>query len=368
MLRWLKNKLTTRQAPAAEQQLAAIAGVNDYLTPLNYQDAESSLPAVVACVEYITSSLSSLKMQLVRRDGSSKEVIYDHPIAELIRDPHPQLMGASELLALSMRDLLAYGNAIITIDSLDGEPVLTYVPWGFVTAPFREYSAGYRITYPGSNSQLVPSSRVIHLRLGGDEFIGRPVLGRSANAVALAKLVEKSTRSLFDGNGIYPTLAIKSLKPMTPTVADQARTSLEKALGGSDNFGKAMFLPQDFDLEQISPNAHHQELLGTREWHFTTVCAVFQVPPQLVGYGRFQTLANFETALKSFAYQPLGRYVRLYSDAFSRRLLPDDKDLRVELDHQHLLQSRSELIAEIKTLKEIGAINETEAKKAAGWG
>ena len=211
---------------------------------------------------------------------------------------------------------------------------------------------------------------MIHIRIGAVDggFIGRPILGRSASSVALSKLVEKSTRSLFDGNGIYPTIAVKSMKPMTPTVADQARTSLEKALGGSENFGKALFLPQDFDLEQISPNAHHQELLGTREWHFTTVCALFQVPPQLVGYGRFQTLANFETALKSFAYQPLGRYVRLYSDAFTKRLLPDERDLHVELDHQHLLQSRSEFIAELKTLKEMEAIGPDEAKKAAGYG
>ena len=123
MLNWLKSKLTTRQAtPPAEQQLAAIAGVGDFITPLTYKDAESSLPAVVACVEYITNSLSSLKMQLVRREGSSKEVIYDHPIANLIRNPHPQLMGTTELLSCSMLDLLAYGNSIITIDTLNGEP------------------------------------------------------------------------------------------------------------------------------------------------------------------------------------------------------------------------------------------------------
>ena len=370
MLKWLKEKLTTRQAPAAEQQLAAISGVGDFLTPLSYKDAESSLPAVVACVEYIVSSLSSLKMQLVRRDGSSKEIIYDHPIAELLRDPHPQLMGSSELLSLSMMDLLAYGNSIITIDTIDGKPVLSPIPWGYITCPYREYSAGYRVTYPGQDSVALPSSRVIHLRIGAVDggFIGRPILGRSQEAVSLAKLVEKSTRSLFSGNGIYPTLAIKSMKPMNPDTTERARTSLEKALGGSDNFGKAMFLPQDFDLEQISPNAHHQELLSTREWHFTTICAVFQVPPQLVGYGRFQTLANFETALKSFAYQPLGRYVRLYGDAFTRRLLPDDKDLSVELDHKHLLQSRAELVTELTSLVEKGIIEPKEAKRRAGYG
>ena len=369
MFNFLK-KLTTRQAPVAEQQLASIAGIGDFMTPLSNKDAESSLPAVVACVEYIVSSLSSLKMQVVRRDGSSKEIVYDHSVAELIRDPHPQLMGTSELLALSMLDLLAYGNSIITIDTMDGMPVLTPIPWGYVTCPYREYSAGYRVTYPGQDSVAVPASRVIHIRIGAVDggFIGRPILGRSQDSVTLAKLVEKSTRSLFQGNGIFPSLAISVKKTLTPDEAGRARKSLQDALGGSDNFGKAAFFPYDFNLLPMQPNAQHQELLSTREWHFTTICAIFQVPPQLVGYGRFQTLANFETALKSFAYQPLGRYVKLYSDAFSKRLLPDDKDLRVELDHQHLLQSRNEKIEELTKLVDKQIITTEEAKKAAGYG
>ena len=368
------KKLTTRQAPQAEQQLAAIQGIGDYLTPMSWKSATSTLPAVLACTEYIVSSLSSLKMQLVRRDEASKEVIYDHPIAELVRDPHPQLMGTSELLSLSMLDLLAYGNSVITLDTMDGTPVLTPIPWGYVTAPYRPtggYTTGYRVTYPNNDSVAVPASRVIHIRIGAQDggYIGRPILGRSSEAVELARIVENCTKSLFD-NGINPTIVLGPEKGKNMNVADvtKARASLQKELAGGNNFGKAMFLPAEMNVHQVEPNAQHQELLATREWHFTTICALFQVPPQLVGYGRFQTLANFETALKSFAYQPLGRYVKIYSDAFSRVLLPDDKDLRVELDHQHLLQSRSEKVEELEKLVSMGAINPTEAKKAAGYG
>ena len=373
MLLELFKKLTNRgQTSSAEQQLTRIAGIGDFLTPISWRQAESSLPAVVACVEYIVSSLSSLKMQVVRRDEASKEIIYDHPIAELIRDPNPQFMGTSELLALSMMDLLAYGNSVITIDSMDDTPVLTPIPWSYVSSPPYRSSpdTGYRITYGTQDSVAVPRSRIIHLRVGATDggWIGRPILGRSQEAVALAKLVEQSTKALFDSNGIFTSIAVSSKKPMNPNDVTRARESMRQELSGADNFGKALFLPPEFDVVPVEQNAQHQELLATREWHFTTICALFQVPPQLVGYGRFQTLANFETALKSFAYQPLGKYVKLYSDAFSQKLLPDEKDMRVEIDHQHLLQDRRSKIEELKVMVEIGALTPDEAKKAAGYG
>ena len=374
MLRELFNKLTKRgTTPPAEQQLSAIAGISDYLTPMNYRSAESNLPAVVACVEYIVSSLSSLKMNVIKRDDASKEVLYDHPIAELIRDPNPQLNGTSELLSLSMTDLLAFGNSVIVLGSNGDQPTLTPIPWGYVTTPPYRASAetGYRISWGKRDSIAVPRSRIIHLRVGSIDggWLGRPILGRSQEAVQLARIVESCTKSLFE-NGLAPTIVLTPIKGRNMNKEDviKARTSLQKELAGKDNFGKAMFLPSEMTISQVTPNAQHQELLATREWHFTTICALFQVPPQLVGYGRFQTLANFETALKSFAYQPLGRYVKIYSDAFSRILLPDAPDMRVELDHAHLLQSRKEKMEELKILTEMQAITPEEAKKAAGYG
>lgn len=370
MLKYLKNKLTRRQAvPPAEQQLAAIASIADYLSPLNYKESESYLPAVVACIDYIGSSLASLPVKVVRRDGLKKEIVDEHPIANLLRDPHPQLNGMPELLLLAMTDLLAYGNAVITIDTYDGRPVLTPIPWGYVTSPYREYSAGYRVTYPSRDSVPVPASRVIHVRIGCIDggFIGRSPLARNANTIALSKLVEKATASLWN-NGVYPSMIFKTTKILQDNQRTAARESLVRQFAGA-NRGQAMFLDADFNVDQVAPNSKDLEHLDQRLFGgVVQVCMIFGVSPVLIGDLRFGTYTNYSQARQAFAHETLSKYQLLFAKALTRKLLPDDDDLKVELDSSHLLQTRAEKVAEIVQLVQAGVLSVDEAKKEVGYG
>ena len=359
MLKWLK-KLTTRQAvPQAEQQLAAIAGIGDFLTPLNYKESESYLPAVIACIDYISTTLASLPVKVCRRDGTRREVVTDHPVANLLSDPHPQLNGFSELLLLSSVDLLAYGNCIITIDTLDGRPVLTPIPWGYVTCPYREYSAGYRVTYPGSDSVALPSSRVIHVRIGCIDggFIGRSPLARNNMTVALSKVVEKATSGLWS-NGVYPSIAIKTAKILNNDQREAARQSLINQLGG-DNRGKPMFLDADFGIEQVSANSKDLEHIDQRMLGIVQICMIFGISPVLIGDLRYGTYSNYSEARKA-SMETIAIYQRQFGNALTRKLLAEDNELKVELDSSHLLQTRAEKVTEVVELVKAGVFEDME--------
>lgn len=367
MLKWLKDKLTTRQAPPAEQQLAAIAGVGDFLTPLNYKESESYLPAVIACIDYISTTLASLPAKVCRRDGTKREIVTDHPVANLLLDPHPQLNGISELLLISTVDLLAYGNCVITIDTIDGRPVLTPIPWGYVTCPYREYNAGYRVTYPGSDSVALPSSRVIHVRIGCIDggFIGRSPLARNNMTIALSKVVEKATSGLWS-NGVYPSIALKTNKILTDAQRSMARQSLITQLAGN-NRGKPMFLDSDFTIEQVNANSRDLEHIDQRMLGIVQICMIFGISPVLIGDLRYGTYTNYGEARKA-SMETIGIYQRQFGNALTRKLLADDNDLKIELDSSHLLQTRTEKVTEMATLVEKGIIDPDDAKKELGYG
>lgn len=369
MFKFLKNKFVVRQAPPAEQQLAAIQGIGDFLTPLNYKESESYLPAVIACIDYISSSLATLPVRLYRKDGMRKEVVTDHSVATLLNDPHPQLNGMPELLLLSCTDLLAYGNCIITIDTLDGRAVLTPVPWGYVTCPYRDYGAGYRVTYPKDESVAVPASRVIHIRIGCIDggFIGRSPLARNANTLALSKVVEKATSGLWT-NGCYPSLALKTTKVLQPKQREDARTLLINQLS-KENRGKPLFLDADFSLEQVTVNSKDLQHLEMRLYNgVVSIAMIFGVSPVLIGDLRFGTYSNYSQARQAFAHETLSTYQTLFSKALSRKLLADYNDMHIELDTSHLLQTRAEKITEITSLVEKGVLTSEEAKKEIGYG
>ena len=353
MLKWLK-KLTTRQAvPQAEQQLAAIAGVGDFLTPLNYKESESYLPAVIACIDYISTTLASLPPRLCRRDGTKRELVTDHPVASLLQDPHPNLNGFSELILISSVDLLAYGNCIITLDTLNGRPVLTPIPWGYVTCPYREYGAGYRVTYPGSDSVALPSSQVVHVRIGCIDggFIGRSPLARNSRTIALSKVVERATSSLWS-NGVYPSIALKTTKTLTPEQRSSTRQSLISQLGGN-NRGKPMFLDADFAIEQVSANSKDLEHIDQRMLGIVQICMIFGISPVLIGDLRYGTYTNYGEARKA-SMETIAIYQRQFGNALTRKLLADDNDLKIELDSSHLLQTRNEKVMEMVELVKAG--------------
>ena len=367
LLRWIRSKLTTRQVPAAEQQLAAIAGVGDFLTPLNYKESESYLPAVIACIDYISTTLASLPVRVCRRDGTRKEVVTDHPISSLLRDPHPQLNGMAELILLSTVDLLAYGNCIVTIDTANGRPVLTPIPWGYVTCPYREYSAGYRVTYPSSDSVALPSSRVIHVRIGCIDggFIGRSPLARNNMTIALSKVVEKATSGLWS-NGVYPSIALKTTKVLNNDQRAAARQSLISQLGG-ENRGKPMFLDADFGIEQVAANSKDLEHIEQRMLGIVQICMIFGISPVLIGDLRYGTYTNYGEARKA-SMETIAIYQRLFGNALTRKLLANDSDLKIELDSSHLLQTRAEKVTEVAMLVEKGVIDPIEGKKELGYG
>ena len=368
MLKWLKGKLATRQAPAAEQQLAAIAGVGDFLTPLNYKESESYLPAVIACIDYISTTLASLPVRVCRRDGTRKEIVtVPHPVASLLRDPHPQLNGMAELILLSTVDLLAYGNCVITIDTIDGRPVLTPIPWGYVTCPYREYSAGYRVTYPGSDSVALPSSRVVHVRIGCIDggFIGRSPLARNNMTIALSKVVEKATSGLWS-NGVYPSIALKTTKILNNDQRAAARQSLISQLGG-ENRGKPMFLDADFGIEQVAANSKDLEHIEQRMLGIVQICMIFGISPVLIGDLRFGTYTNYGEARKA-SMETIAIYQRLFGNALTRKLLVGEDDLKIEFDSSHLLQTRAEKVTEVATLVEKGVIAAEEGRKELGYG
>lgn len=370
MFGWLRKKRETREATPAELQLATIQGVTDFVSPMNAREAESYLPACLACIDYIGSSLASLPVRLCRYDGTKKEYITDHPVAELLKRPHPQVNGMSELLLMAMTDLLSYGNCIIVIDEVNERPVLTFVPYGYCVLPYRDYSAGYRITFPQDKTVVVPKSRVIHIRIGCTDggFIGRSPLARNSATIGLSKVVEKATSSMWS-NGVYPSVVLKTTKTFeNDAQRTAARQSLIKQLGG-ENRGKPMFLDQDLQLDKMSVNSKELEHLDQRMLGIVQICMIFGVSPVLIGDLRFGTYSNYSSARQAWAQDGLSIYQRLFSSALTQQLVGDEPDMAIELDTSHLLQDRDSKVKEIIEMVKAGLFEDTdEAKRELGYG
>ena len=369
MFNWLKTKLSKRQAtPPAEQQLAAIAGVGDFTTPLSYREAESYLPCLISVVDFISHSVASLPIRVCKHDGVRRELITDGSIYDLIQHPHPLYSGSTMLMQLAMYDLLAFGNSIIVIKDLDGRLVLEHTPWIYCQAPYREYNAGYRVTFPGGKTVDYPQSQIIHAKIGCSDggFIGRSPLARNSQTVALSKMIEKATASLWQ-NGCYPSLAMKTTKFLNPMQREEARKAIISQLGGN-NKGKPIFLDADFNLQPYSVNSKDLQQLETRLYNgVQAICMAYKVSPILAGDLRWGSYQNYLQARVAWAQDGMKLYQRLWSELFTDKLTPRGSDIRIELDNSHLLQSRAEKVKELIDLSNAGIISVDDAKRELGY-
>ena len=227
MFKFLKRMLTTPASSSpAENELAAVQ--SDFLSPLSYREAESAIPTVVACADLLLNSVSSLPVRILRYEGTKAEVIDDHPILNLLREPAPHLNGFADLISVCMRSLIAYGNAIIIID--DATQKLVPIPWTYCSLNnVGSEDMRYSISRPYiGKSKIYTADQIIHLRTNISDdggFSGRAPLARAFRAVGLAQTIEQATTASW-ANGCYPSIALKSNKTLNEKQATQARKDL----------------------------------------------------------------------------------------------------------------------------------------------
>lgn len=361
-----KRQASTPRSGYAEN----ISALQSQLTPIDFLEAENYLPTVVACVDLIVNSMASLPVRVVRKEATSKTVIDDHPILRALRNPPRHLSGWGDVMRVTIRSLLAYGNAVIVIDNDDDQRVtLEPVPWPYCSITSLSASQlEYQITRPyRSGSMRYPQSQVIHIRTHSDDggVYGRSVLERGGASVALVKLIEQATNSHWK-NGCYPSLALSTTKTLNPDSKRKARDELIKEFAG-DALGRPLLLDQDIKATALPVNAQHMQHLEQREFGVTSICRLYGIPPVLVSDLRFGTYSNFAEALKHYHELTLQPYVVLIEQALTHRLLADEADVRVELDTSHLRVSRTEKVHNLATLVKAGIIDATEAKRELGY-
>lgn len=366
----LKRFFQKRQASTPNNYVDNISALQSHLSPIGFLDAENYLPTVVACIDLIVNSVSALPVRVCRKEATLKTVVDDHPLLRALRSPNRHLSGFSDVMRVTVRSLLAYGNAIIVVDNDDDMRVtIDPVPWPYcsitnLSATQLEYQVSRPYRGP---SMRYPASQIIHLKTHTDDggIYGRSVLERGGASVALVKLIEQATNSHWR-NGCYPSLALSTTKTLNPETKRKAREDLVKQFAG-DALGKPMLLDQDIKATALPINAQHMQHLEQRQHGIVSICQLFGISPVLIGDMRFGTYSNFSEALKHYHELTLQPYVMLIEQGLTHRLLPDEPDLRIELDTSHLRVSRSERVANTISLVKAGILSADEAKRELGY-
>ena len=167
---------------------------------------------------------------------------------------------------------------------------------------------------------------MIHVKYSNplNAYFGQAPLRPAARAVALDNSATDFVDTLLR-NYAVPGVVIKTATEVNQAVADVLKRQWKAAFGGTRK-GEPAVLQTGMDVQPLGMNLRDLEFPDLRAYSESRICAVFQVPPILVGAKvglDRSTFTNYQEARKQLWEEAIFSLQRRFRDPVETQLLPE---------------------------------------------
>jgi len=294
---------------------------------------------VYACIRQLAENLPQSVLRVYPGDqpSASGEPLESHRLRRLLEEPNP-VCGEFEFGELSVTYLKLAGNLPWLIqrarDGLPAEiwPLRPDLIRIFPTGNPRVWDYGYILDPSASPrniaTEIVPIARrdMIHIKEPNplDAYFGQAPLRPAARAVSLDNAATDFVDTLLR-NYAVPGVVIKTATEVTASIADKLKWQWKKAFSGARR-GEPAVLQTGMDVQPLGMTLRDLEFPDLRAYSESRICAVFQVPPILVGAKvglDRSTFTNYAEARKQLWEEAIFSLQRKFREPVQRRLLPE---------------------------------------------
>jgi len=310
--------------------------------------------AVRACVEIIARAIATLPIHIYEEELNDlgqliKTIAHDHALYDVVhREPNPE-MTRFMFLETFMAHALLWSNAYAEIQrDKAGRPIAYWPRNPAKTRP-------YRLTHPlNIGGDIYPQGTMVYVTTDGlsdydqsevdamglsraeriiltddmlhvqglslDGRIGLDVIEYARNSFGLSLAMEKYAGKFF-GNGGRTSVVIEIPGNVSKENRDKIRQSYQEAMGG-ENMLRPIVLTQGVKITPISVKQDEAQFLESRDAQQTEICALFHVPPHMLGSSKTVSRSNTEQFAQEFLQFCLGPWLEAIKEEFDRKLLP----------------------------------------------
>lgn len=305
-----------------------------------------------------------LKAYITDFDGESRRRERNHPVAQVVKNPHPYGYEFAWKAAVA-KDLNIHGNALgfKVRERGPGSPPkeLWIVPWRFVTVYRDEHQnvLGFEVTISG-----------VHYIVGREEVVHWELPGGSPLAPLRRTLALEDAAQVYQGenirNGIAPRTAFTTEGRLPENTLPRLRAELEKLYTGSDNAGRVGIFDQGLKPNRIGMSPVDLDLISQRKLSRDEVCAVYEMAPALLGleHGTFNSTSEYRRAL----YDSIATDLVLIEETFQAQFVEPELSwdgIFVEFDTNELLRPDPETRARIHMLNQQSSTNTANERRRA---
>jgi HK97 family phage portal protein len=287
-----------------------------------------------------------------------------HPVAHMVANPWPG--GNSAQFVMNMLGpMLVHGNAVLDVDDShvsDGALGLTPKDWRYCQPimPTRLELDGFRFDWDLPLRQYDrPINNVLHVSYWSPTGpIGTSPLMQLNITLSIEDAAQRYQIGVFR-NGARPPSAIIAAEAfigidpeIRNTIMAQLRQDLTDLYGGPENAGKPALLPPGLDWKEVGQSVIEAALVEQRKLTRDEVCAVYMIPPPLLGILDRATYSNIAIQRDMTYTDCLGPPLVLLEQAINAQIVRDllqDDQVFVEFDFGAVL--RGDRLQEIEMLR-----------------
>lgn len=344
--RWLSNLLPRRRPvallPAGEKAAGEVSSSiaravvsgdssssSEWTTERAIGQGLKASTWVYACCSRIARAAASVPWKVQIRSGDEwVEAPDDHPLVLLLEKPNP-LQSRSRLFELAVFNLELCGNAMLHKTRGVGdriEELWSLNPDRVDPIPDDvEVLRGYKVKAARGRPVELPPSELVHFMFSdpANPLWGLGPLQVVAQAVDSDSSARTWQRASFENRAV-PDGFVSFKQTLSKEQHDLATKTIRESRSGPRNARSIGVLGGDATWIPASLSPVEMDFLESRKLTREEICAVFQVPPTLIGIYEDATLANLSASRLLFWEETVLPLVDYLADELNRSLvLPD---------------------------------------------
>jgi len=343
-------------------------------------------PIVYACVDAIAKAAAGIPYDLYKKiDYKKYEPVENALLNDLFDMPNPD-QTHSDFIDGFARDYLTDGNSITRLVGRDElNPEVRRKPLtGDVLAmwPIKPDSIEPKCGPFGNIVRWEPRqdkenwihpSRIIHIKTWNplSRIWGMSPMEAAAQTIDTMNAGLGYIRNIFENNGQLAGL-ILAQGTMQPESEAQAKNQINSTFNNSANAGKWKLMTgiKEADVKELGLNPRDLQYKDVRMGDAIIICAVYGVPPEIIGIPGSKTFNTYAEARRAFYMETVFTMLDRYYEKFTVRVArPVEKKIYYDYDRDEV-----EAVQEDKNKKtevalkaqQQGVITANEARRVAG--
>lgn len=297
---------------------------------------------VHAVINTLTRGIASLPLKVYRREGDGRVRERQSPLAQLLARPYER--GTSfTLIEKMIGDVGIYGNAIAVMSGPRNQ-----APTGLTPLTPRHMTidrdGDYVFTDPATGKETgFRRSRVVHLHYYNpdSEQMGVSPLEPLRRSLASEDAAQRLGIASFQ-NGARPSGILRTDKEIPAERLRAMKSEVVRGFGGVDRTGLPALLTDGLDWKSMSWNMQEAAVTEFRQLHKIEVCAVYRVPPPVVGILEHATFSNIVEQNRMLVGHTFRPWTTLAEETLRAQLIPyfgDPSEWYCEFDFKEMLKA-----------------------------